>query len=393
MRLRFLNLLLVVCLAVPPALTEDRGPIPPTFFGFDIMRHKPEHLPTVPFGTLRLWDNGNHWKNLNPSPGNFDFHHLDEWLDYARQHHLEVMYTFGHTPPWANGTGRDPDPPKNLQSWDDYVKAITTHAKGRIKYYGVWNEPNAENFWHGSVQGLVTMTQHARSIIQSVDPEAKIVSPEPAGGKGPTSKAPPFLEQFFAAGGGSAIDIVGFHGYLRNYPPETILDTVSAIRASMARHGIAALPIFDSEGSWGKPEECNPPDQTAYLARHYLLHASAGVDRYIWYSYDNEITGTLWSESGGLSEAGKAYGELYNWMVGATLGQPCAASGDTWTCGFNRSNGYWALAVWKASGNGSYSPDPKYKQFRDLKGNVTPINGPITIGVRPIWLETGSAHP
>src|SRR5438552_5505348 len=43
-----------------------------------------------------------------------------------------------------------------------------------------------------------------------------------------------------------------------------------------------------------------------------------------------------------LKPAGIAYGNVENWMIGAIMDQPCAATSGTgiWTCGFTRPGGY-----------------------------------------------------
>jgi hypothetical protein len=97
-----------------------------------------------------------------------------------------------------------------------------------------------------------------------------------------------------------------------------------------------------------------------------------------------------------LLEPGIAYGQVYNWMVGA-VPSACATSGSIYTCGLTRSGGYQGLAVWDSSlscSNGScattsYTVPSGYTQYRDLAGNVTSINSnsQIQIGIKPILLE------
>jgi hypothetical protein len=100
--------------------------------------------------------------------------------------------------------------------------------------------------------------------------------------------------------------------------------------------------------------------------------------------------GSLWSPTDGLRAAGVAYGQVYQWMVGATMTQPVVLTKDqTWTVRFSRPGGYESLAIWNTGTTTTYTPDAKYKQYRDLVGKVTPITGAVTIGAAPILLETG----
>ena len=69
-----------------------------------------------------------------------------------------------------------------MQDWDNFVRAVATHAVGRIKYWEMWNEANQHGYWSGSIPALVTMTQHASAIIKSVAPKAMIFTPSAVGG-------------------------------------------------------------------------------------------------------------------------------------------------------------------------------------------------------------------
>src|SRR4051812_31465792 len=159
---------------------------PATFFGMTI-NHPPvtkEVWPDVPIGAIRLWDTGTSWKAMNPASGVYEWSKLDEWLRIAEQHKVDILYTFGRTPDWASsdlqkkcsyGAGQCA-PPKDARSWDEFVRALATHAAGRIKYWEVWNEANTPESWTGSIRQLLDMAKRAKAIIQAVDPKAVILT-------------------------------------------------------------------------------------------------------------------------------------------------------------------------------------------------------------------------
>src|SRR2546422_7328899 len=140
---------------------------------------------------IRLWDTFTLWSDLNPSPGVYNWTMLDKWLSLARAHNVDVLYTFGGTPAWASSNPKatcdyNPGacyPPSDLQSWDDYVRAIVIHAAGRIKYWELWNEVNQSEYWSGDFTTLVTMAHHAYRIIKSIDHQAMILTPSAVGGE------------------------------------------------------------------------------------------------------------------------------------------------------------------------------------------------------------------
>jgi hypothetical protein len=96
-----------------------------------------------------------------------------------------------------------------------------------------------------------------------------------------------------------------------------------------------------------------------------------------------------------LTKAGVAYKQLYDWMVGATQTEACREKSSVWTCGYTRSGGYQAQAVWDANidirKTKSYTAPPQFTRYRDLEGNVNdiPKNHSVPIGQKPILLETG----
>jgi hypothetical protein len=160
--------------------------------------------------------------------------------------------------------------------------------------------------------------------------------------------------------------------------------------------------LWDTEASWGNEQRSCFTDQdqrAAFLAQFYLLHLSANVSRFYWYQWDNNSWGTLWSPNpapnGTVLEPGVAYQQVHDWLVGSTLGAPCASSGTQWTCTFTGPSGYEAEAIWDTSQsctNGAcmtvdISIDPKYTRSHDLAGNSAMVsNHAVAVGLKPVWL-------
>jgi hypothetical protein len=363
--------------------------------------------PNVRFGGIRLWDTRTTWNKLNPSRGVYDWTQLDAWLNLADSKGVEVLYVFGGTPPWASSAPNGPCtyhagacyPPANLQDWDDFVRAIVTHAAGRIKYWEIWNEPNLPQYWSGGTLTMVQMAQRAYRIIKSIDPTAIVLTPSPTAG---VSGISAWLNQYFSAGGGAYSDIVAFHSYPPYYvktTPEYLTEIVSAIRRITSAYGQGSKPLWDTEASWGKADRLPNADlQAAYVTRSYILHWSLGIERFYWYAWNNLLWGSLWDPyTSAVLKPGIAYGESYKWLVGATLNRPCSITQTgVWTCTFTRPGGYEAEVVWNAAvefpHTQPYAPSGRYVQYRDLDGNVTRFsNATIAVGSKPILLESFTA--
>ncbi len=361
--------------------------------------------PTMPVAGIRLWDTFTNWSLLEPSRRVYDWPALDRWLDAAKAHDVDVLYTFGGTPTWAssNPTGKcdyNPGgcyPPANMQDWDDFVRALALHAAGRIKYWELWNEANQHEYWSGGIPALVTMAQHASSIIKSIDPSAKVFTPSGVGGALDT---PTFLDNFLAAGGGQFVDGVAFHGYVNSIPssPEDVNYILDAVKEVMAKRGLGGRPLWDTESSWGPANHLpNEDDQVAFIARYYVLQWSKGVQRNYWYAWNDTNYGTLWDVARHkIRRPGIAFGELVSWLAGAEMTAPCvAAPNSTWTCGFTLDGGAQAEIIWNSSVSSSstvpFQPAPKYVQYRSLDGSTLPISGgSIQIGNKPVLLITAA---
>jgi hypothetical protein len=411
-----------------PSATPTSQAIPPQYFGINLhpgVFNGQIPWPTIPFGSVRLWDTETTWNDLNPASGTYDFSKLDTTIDVAvQQGQTDFLYTFGVVPPWASSiptdqscvTPQNPagscDPPADLCSdgtgpdkyWQNFVTALVAHntaANFPIHSWEIWNEPDILIEWTGTDAQLERMAQDAYSIIKAADPTAKVTTPTPGNTSNGQTIANWFPGYLSTPGAAALADIVTFHGYVDpalGGSPEQISSTVDIVNSALTGLGsLSSDPLWNTEGSWGADANFPDPDlEAGYLARLYLLQWSLGVSRFYWYQYGNVATGTLWTPTGGLDLAGVAYGQVYNWMVGATLTAPCSPTGTVWICNFTKGSAP-EQAVWDTSqtcSNGvcttsSYAPNSVFAEYVDLAGNTTPVTaGTVPIGVKPILLAT-----
>jgi Glycosyl hydrolase catalytic core len=377
------------------------GPIPSTYFAMHILQ--PQDWPTIPIGALGKLT-GALWPYVEPTKGQYNWSRIDAFVAAASAHGIGIMYSNDGIPPWAAADSSTcftqpyfgpycSGAVANLQDWDDFVTALVTRYKGKIQIYELWNEP--EHSYTGTMPQLVAMMQHEHDIIRTLDPTASILSPSMV------SQGYPYLDSYFATGGSTDIDAVAIHTYPdpKNDVAESITQSISiTIKTVMAKYGLSAKPLWGTEGSWGPASAgdiTDPNLRTAFTAREYLLSWSIGITRFYWYAWDSPDVGTLWSSTSVPTGAAVAYEQVFNWMNGATMPQPCSLnSGGTpyhaiYTCGLTRSGGYQALAVWNTDGASNYTAASQYIRYRDLQGNVTtiPANHQVPIGLKPILLE------
>ena len=396
--------------------------IPPTYFGLaihpDVLNDKVP-WPTFPFGSIRLWGAATQWAVLNPSEGTYDWTELNNWLNIAAQNaKTDLIYTFGVVPQWASSKPNDQtcvsdgslpgscDAPKDVnpdgtgtdQLFQNFVRALVAQAAGKIKYWELWNEPDCPYEWNGTMAQLVRMAKDAYAIIKAADPTALVLTPSSVDA-GPGKSIDIWLPAYIAAGGGNYADIVAFHGYINpalGQAPEAITGTVDQVTSSLSG-ALATKPVWNTEGGWTQNSNLPNADmQAGFVARMYLMQWFKGVGRFYWFQYGNTDTGSFWT-SAGLDPAGIAYGQVYDWLVGATLSGPCTAAGTVWSCPFTKPGGIKDMAVWDASktctGNNcktsNYTPSSVYTKYANLAGDVVSFapGATIQIGDEPILLE------
>jgi len=377
------------------------GPVPASFFGLSAA--SPKDWPSISFGAFGKGGEDT-WPYLEPAKGQFNWSRMDAFVANANAHGISLFWVNHDVPRWAaantstckvaQGQPVCTSTVANIADWDDFCAALVTRYKGKILMYELWNEPDTDNFT-GTLADMVGLTQQLYNVVRANDPGALIASPSATNAT--------WLGSYFAAGGPTGVDVIAVHGYLQ--PAGDRPESLAAYKAIpwhpvMLQYGLGNKPIWDTEGSWGQDNiaALDSDAQAAFLARFYLLHWSAGITSFYWYSWDDPVWGTLWNSTTGVSKAGLAYTQVDRWMTGAAMPQPCSIEGTVYTCSFTRGNGYSALAVWDSSqtctaGGGcttsNYTAPAAFVQYRELTGAVTPIQSGqvVLIGAKPILLE------
>ncbi len=360
------------------------------YFGMHLVKGQP--WPTVPFGSIRLWDTDTRWQQMNPANGVYDFSTLDAYLALAHAHAgFEVVLVVSGTPNWISS-----DPTNDAYCILKGSGTITATSERCV----------AQDF-HVTAVGVV--------------PLAVVVSPS-AQASGPDVST--LGDYFSTSGATTATDVIATHNYTYGSgccaSPEVLRGQWSVLRAALPAMA-SGLPVWSTEGSWGDTalREPDPDMQSAYVARAYLLGWSLGYRRMYWYAWGNSW-GRLWSQSGvnGCSDGGsgtgctspaaQAYAAVYSWMVDSTMTRPCTAAGSVYSCQLTRPDGTTTLAVWDAGmscvsgfcSRSVYSVPSGYGSYLDLASTRHGIRGrSIWIGAKPVLLlsstraNRASVHP
>ncbi len=87
------------------------------------------------------WENV--WRIQEPQPGKWDFRALDaavRRMDLYQMRYQDILYA---APRWVADDGVPPINPSGFKEWAEYVEKLVARYRGRIRYYEVWNEPDA----------------------------------------------------------------------------------------------------------------------------------------------------------------------------------------------------------------------------------------------------------
>jgi polysaccharide biosynthesis protein PslG len=350
--------------ASPTASTPPApGTIDSQFFGV----HDGDPIaqwPAPSVGSLRVWDAGAAWRQIETSPGVFNFGRLDAIVKTARAHKADVLIVLGQTPAFhatapspdaAYGAGASSMP--KLAAWRTYVDKVVRRYHAPDVQFQVWNEANVVNYWSGTKAQMAKLTGVARQVVDKVDPDITLVAPAFVTRLASQQR---WMNDFFAqkVGGtpvGDLIDVVS----LQLYPvpttptPEASMAQLAADRKILAARGVDK-PVWDTEINYGaKGGRKVPPaptkEQAANVARTYLLNAAHGVQRVFWYVWDlsQPILDTYLVEPGTntLTAGGRALGTVRKWMVG-TIVKGCAVDKrGTYTCTLVK-DGATRLVMW-----------------------------------------------
>jgi len=233
------------------------------------------HIPTVDdfdaiarggFGFARI---DLTWNVIEPQPGAYRWDLVDPLVQDAEAHDVRLLGILGFCPPWASSGGDAFYPPRSIQEWQGFVSAIVGRYRGRIRHWTLWNEPNSNTFFHGSVDQFIRQVLiPGAQAAHAADPECKIVGPDLAHLTG--AHWDTWLDRILAEAG-PHLDILSHHCYKDN-PSEVfrMLEGPSRpwepqpVQRIIERRGQKGKPFWLTETGW-RSDKVGPQRQAGYL--------------------------------------------------------------------------------------------------------------------------------
>lgn len=119
------------------------------------------------------------WDAIETRKGKYDWRLYDALAAAARARGLQVFATIAYTPAWATDGSEITGVPRNPDDWRRICFRAARRYRGKITYWGLWNEPNLKRFWSGSRdQYIDVILKVGADAIHQGNPQARVGGPE-----------------------------------------------------------------------------------------------------------------------------------------------------------------------------------------------------------------------
>jgi len=334
-----------------------------------------------------------HWDEVNPEPGKWTWEACDRVVDQASARGLSLCVLLHGYPPKYEFTTEE-----GIQRYCEYVRAVVTRYRDRVKHWELWNEPNIQYFWVGTPEQYAALLKAAYQACKEADPECTVLGICTAG----TDLK--FIERILKAAGPQVMDLLVIHPYRYPRTPERN-DLIGEIRraAETARRVGPARRIWITEV--GYPTDTGPYGSTEVrqaqmLVRTYLeCLASGEVDKVFWHIHRDG------DEGFGVVRMDMSPRPSYLALATMT-GQLCGlrfvralAAGEGDRAYLFQGQGRSVLAAWNAHGGGciALAPSAQPVTVTDMAGRarLLPAGRPAALALTgsPVFIACAGEPP
>ena len=392
-------------IVVAPTASAE-GPVSDTMFGMHVPRISQGVDPGVSYGSIRLWDSGVAWGQVQQKKNKFWWNGLQDSIANSNAQGAEILYVLGSTPEWAASNKKEGKYPNkgaasmpSRKVWKKWVETVVKRYGDSIGAYQIWNEANLQDFWQGSPKEMATLTADAYKIIKRYDPTATVVA---ASSTVRLEKAykrffPKYLKELKKKGW--PIDAVAIHTYPdgRGTPADRVV-YINQTKVDMRKAKVPArIQLWDTEVNYGIPgpgkikgRQITGGQAADWVAQTYLENLMLGVDRAYWYYWapaNNRIGITM--QDGTTGAIG--FQTVESWISNSYYS--CTQQGELNVCQFGDNNNP-DLAVWSTASAGTYTVPAGVAWQCNSLNQCNPVapGTPITIGSSPQWFGTQVAY-
>ena len=377
---------------------------------------------TIHEGSIRLWEVKAEWQDVETAPGHYDWTILDHLVSTAHAAHASVTMVVAMTPSFY--ASAPTLPPRDLQHYRDFVRALMHRFGHRIDSYQVWNEANIANFWTGTPHQMAQLTKAMWEVRNRFDPAAEVVAPPfPVRRPSQLTGVSGYEQQrvggvpvwrYYDVAAFNLYPLPTYHG--RSGVPEDSMALLKQAKQRLRQAGVPARkPIWNTEINYGLKSGSHAGQpatpisqvrQASNVVRTYLLNAANGVKRVFWYRYDTHaslptpgggaIGNTLLSVPSSpteLTAGGSAFLLAQTWMhgrlVGARKAAPCPKdTHGTYTCTVTDSSGTRRI-YWNPFHRATVRLAPGVRKAQDVLGFTWKVKGgsKLSVTFKPVMVR------
>ena len=407
------SLALVGTTVVAMPAAQAANPTPPNAFGMHIPQVSQGERPNANIGSVRLWDSGVAWGQVQQKKNVFWWNGMDAAIQNANAQNMSILYVLGSTPKWAQkkapkgrypygGTGSAT--PK-ASDWKRWVTAVVQRYGASIDSYQIWNEANLADFYTGSPKQMAKLTRDAYRIIKRYDPTATVVAASS------TVRLEKAYKRFFPAylkelrKMNWPVDAVSVHTYPdgRGTPADR-LRLIDQVNADIRKANVPPrIQLWDTEVNYGikgpgkiKGQTINGVTAADWTASTFLDSIMTGIDRtywYYWYRPDGRLGIILNNEGAGTTIGGIGYQTAYNWMVNSFYTCTRGNANQPNVCQLGDAD-QPEVVVWSNEGIGTYTvPAGATVQCNSLmQCGAVAAGTQLPIGGSPLWFGSDSRY-
>lgn len=179
------------------------------------------------------------WAKTEKVKGHYDFRWLDTIIDDALGRGLEIWLEVSYGNPIYQGGGTPflkggwPVSEEGKTGWNNWVRALAQHYKGRVHEWEIWNEPDINKELGKDYESLAELNIRTAEIIKEVDPKAKIAALALALITD-TTLTENCLKEFKKRGKLDLFDWISYHQYM--FRPEDMYPLVERLRTVVGKY-------------------------------------------------------------------------------------------------------------------------------------------------------------
>lgn len=261
-----------------------------------------------PSGTKRVRLQGG-WAKCEKVKGIYDFTWLDQIVDDAISQGVSPWIQTSYGNPIYEGGGQPflaggiPVSDEALKAWDNWVYALVSRYKDKVKEWEIWNEPDLSR--KISAEEFAAFYVRTCDIIKKVQPESRIIALGLAG-IGRTEFVTSILDILKAEKKLNYMDVLSYHGYSSR--PEQMYPSIQKLRETLniynpkielwqGENGAPSTPAGQSVGALSR-EDWSEITQAKWVLRRMMGDIGHDVDVVnvftlsdLWYSGGDHLTG------------------------------------------------------------------------------------------------------